>query len=92
MIWTAIVGLLLSFLAWVLDLFPSWSSPSFDCGAPGGCAAFGGVVGRYMSYIQGWVNVSLLVTCIGIVVAVFVAVVSVRAIVFLYEKIPFKAS
>ena len=93
--------LLADFLSFVLNLFPVWSSPSVytaTCDDPAtgttltnlGCPAY--TVGGYVHYLHRWIDVETLATVLGIVLTVWLATIALKGILFLYSKIPGKAT
>jgi hypothetical protein len=94
----AFVSLLFGFLAFVFGLLPEFTEPSFggSCMVAGSPAVepvcSGNQVGGYLARAAAFVDVSLLLTCVLIVIGTFVAVAVVRGVLFVYERLPGKMS
>lgn len=93
MILDALVGLLLDFLGFFLALFPTWTDPvDWSSNPPPDSIGAAFEVGRKLSFMDPWVPVELTQTLVGILIAAWLTVVTVKGIVWLYDRIPFKAS
>jgi hypothetical protein len=85
MIFDSIVTFLVGVLNAVLTLFPAWSLP-FDPSALAGNLAAGA------ANANAWFPVSTLGACIGAIFGLRLVMLGWAVAVFIYDKIPFKAS
>jgi len=94
MIIDALWGVLTSFFAFVLDLFPAFSPPTIGGSCEGydnlGCLTY--PLGKYLSYLHNWIDIHALSQVIGWVLLAFVAANVVKAAVWLYGLIPGKSA
>jgi len=95
----AVLGFLMDLLSFVLDLLPSFSAPSWVTGSCSldsvslsglGCPA--SAVGQKLGLLHRWIDTSALVTVLITVAAVWLVMGTITLVLFLYDRIPGKAS
>jgi len=90
----ALFSLLFSFFEVMFGLLPAFTPPDLgdpcSSGAPYSCYASD--LGAKMVVFDQWLPVQLVVTCLTIVMASLLAVAAVRGVLFVYDRIPGKAS
>ncbi len=82
MIWTTLFGWVVDALSAVVSVFPSWSAPSAD--SAGGA---GTLIGHGLQLVGPFVNVTLLLSAVGVVFASFLAAYTVRGATWLWGLI-----
>jgi hypothetical protein len=101
MIFDSIVSALFGFLSFVLDLLPTWSAPGWgahtSCGSLDAITMYGlgcdaSSIGQKLGLLHRWIDTSALVTVLALVVTVWIAMGTLRLVLFVYGKIPGKAS
>ena len=94
MIVDAILAIVLAPLTWLSSLLPTFTPPSLGLTAgENGCAvAEACSLGGSLRNLAAWVNVPLMLSCMAIVIGAFGVVVTIRLVIWVYDKLPFKAS
>jgi hypothetical protein len=85
MVTDAVVSVLMGFLTGVLSLLPSWELPA-------SFAAFGPELGAKIDAFNGVLPVVTLGQCLAAMVGFRLFVLAWGLVVWLYDKIPFKAT
>jgi len=88
-------GLVAGFLETVLNLFPAFTPPTLPgdtCALSSGFGCKAAWAGQYLGLLHNWVDLSALIDVVTIVVAVLVATTLAKGVIWLYGKIPGKAS
>jgi hypothetical protein len=83
MITTFIIQLVAGLVSGILGLVPDWS---IDMSA---VTSFTGTIGSLAGAANGYVPSLLLFSCIGIILALRLVLLAVRAVLFAYTMIPF---
>jgi hypothetical protein len=74
------------FVRTLFGLLPVWTMPTL----PNGSLA--STLGSTIGYANGWAPVVTLFGCVGIVLAYWLAVTLWGVLVFIYDRLPFKAT
>lgn len=98
MIVDALIAILVGFFAFVLDLLPAWSDPDIlgTCLPPPGggtglqCQVRGVMEG--LAFSRNWLELSVLGVVINVVLGMLVVAVTVKSVLWLYGKLPFKSA
>lgn len=90
-----LLGLLFGLLDVLAGLLPGWTDPTLWSDS-GGCGA-GSIpalcqIGAWLSNLGGWIDVTVLVTCLVVLAAAWAVAGVVRGVVWIYDKIPAKGS
>ena len=86
MIFDAIIGVFTSVLKTVLGLIPDWAPPA------GQFAAFGRVLGASFAQVQHYIPIYVLLSCVATLISFRIFLTLWHIIIFVYDKIPLKAT
>lgn len=88
MIVQAVLDFVLGALSALFEFLPAFTPPAVAAEWPDWMQ----YIGNAMRYLSGWVNIGLFLTCVGGALAAYVIALGVRGVLFIYDRIPFKAT